>query len=69
MAAIRGHALIHEGAPHGDNGYPIHYGGFISSGGDGRGKCECGALSDWLTSGNTRKAWHRAHKAEIAGEQ
>jgi hypothetical protein len=62
---LPGHSLWYEGAAHDDNGGLI-WAGRISSVGAGRGKCECGALSEWLLSGNARKKWHREHKAQVA---
>jgi hypothetical protein len=62
---LDGHSLWYEGAAHDDNGKLV-WTGAIRSSGPGRGKCECGALSEWLRSGNARKAWHREHKAQVA---
>lgn len=64
MARLSGHELYNEGAAFDDRGkhrISLHGG----TGGEGKGKCSCGALSPKLTSGTQRKAWHRAHKAEI----
>jgi hypothetical protein len=57
-----GHALIREGAAHNDDGTAVRWN---SVSGTGRGLCECGEMSDVLTSGGTRKAWHRDHKGEV----
>lgn len=66
MSRLAGHELISEGAPFDIKGHPAFparssYG----TGGTGRGKCSCGALSDVLDSGTKRKVWHRGHKEEI----
>lgn len=66
MSRLAGHELISEGAPYDAKGrpaYPVRSG--YSTGGTGRGKCSCGALSDVLDSGAKRKGWHRGHKDEI----
>lgn len=66
MSRLAGHELTSEGAPHDAKGrpaYPVRYG--YGTGGTGRGKCSCGALSGVLDSGTKRKAWHRGHKDEI----
>ena len=64
---VTGHGLAHEGAPHDDNGNRIGtrspWG--IGTGGPGRARCACGALSDVLPSAPQRKAWHRHHKTEV----
>ena len=36
-----------------------------SVGNDGHARCSCGAESPHLPSQGKRKAWHRAHKAEV----
>lgn len=41
-------------------------GHWSSVGGLGHGLCECGAFSPLAWSSNTRKRWHREHKAEVA---
>lgn len=66
MTRVVGHALWYEGGAHDDNGYPIDVGGWVTRSGPGRAKCECGDLSEVLTSGAARRAWHKAHKAEVA---
>jgi hypothetical protein len=63
------HGLVFEGAPHGDNGERLFIGRgrfWGGVGGEGRGKCACGALSPVLPSAVKRKAWHREHKAEVS---
>ena len=80
-AALRvpGHALDSEGAPFSSpgcrNGSCVgiprvmklnQYWGSV--GGDGHGKCSCGAESDHLASGAARRAWHREHKRQVAEE-
>lgn len=63
-ARLSGHELYHEGAAYDDRGkHRLSLQG--GTGGEGKGKCSCGALSPKLTSGTQRKAWHRAHKTEI----
>lgn len=66
MSRLPGHELISEGAPFDAKGrpeFPSRSG--YGTGGKGRGKCSCGALSDVLDSGTKRKAWHRGHKENI----
>lgn len=67
-ARLAGHELRHEGAPYDEAGRRLNviWGG---TSGTGRGKCSYGKLSAALPSGNMRKAWHRAHKAEVRAEQ
>ena len=67
MSRVPGHELIREGAPFEANGrssYPARWGS--GTGGTGRGKCSCGALSEVLDSGAARKNWHRRHKDSVA---
>jgi hypothetical protein len=53
-----------EGAPFGLDGRRT--GHSFTSGGNGHGRCECGAFSPTeLPSANQRKAWHRHHKLEV----
>lgn len=61
MSALTGHGLLHEGAAFSGNDYRP----YLGTGGTGYARCSCGAKSAVLTSGNLRKAWHRAHKEEI----
>lgn len=64
---LTGHELIFEGAPHDAQGRRI---GFSGTGGEGRGRCSCGALSEVLASSTKRRGWHRdVHKAEIRKQQ
>lgn len=67
MSRIQGHALRSEGAPHmpRSDGWE-RVGHWSSVGGLGHGLCECGAFSPLAWSSNTRKRWHREHKAEVA---
>lgn len=65
MARITGHGLIREGAAHDDNGDLDTRTWVVNTSGAGRGKCQCGALSEVLPSGNARRAWHKVHKAEV----
>lgn len=61
---LSGHDLFYEGAAYDDRGHrrlSLHGG----TGGVGKGKCMCGALSPKLDSGSQRKRWHRAHKVEV----
>lgn len=62
-ARLHGHALWGEGAPHKDNGIRIWH-----MPAKGRGKCECGDLSEVLETNADRKRWHRAHKDEVRAE-
>jgi hypothetical protein len=65
MARITGHALLNEGAGYDDNGDRI--GSWIANtAGEGRAKCQCGELSEWLPSGGARRKWHASHKTQIA---
>lgn len=61
-ARIPGHALYGLGMAHNDRGGGIWRGDTAN----GRGKCECSALSPWLPSNTARQQWHREHKADIA---
>jgi hypothetical protein len=68
VTRLTGHGLMHEGAAYDDDGNMI-WTGRVNTAGPGRGKCECGALSDPLPSGNARKSWHRdVHKPQVAQE-
>lgn len=63
------HGLLFEGAPHDEKGHRIVYGragSYQGVGGEGRGKCRCGKLSEVLPSAYKRKAWHKLHKAEVS---
>lgn len=63
------HWLADEGAAYikvGQYSWRISYKG---TGGIGRAKCSCGALSEDLPSGNQRKKWHREHRAEAKALQ
>lgn len=67
-AAVRlaGHELLSEGSPFVKEGRHSHLAhSHYGTGGTGRGKCSCGALSEVLDSGTKRKAWHRGHKDEV----
>lgn len=57
---VKGHTLVREGWPHWSNDDPLN---FRSK--KGRGKCSCGAMSEWLGSTAQRKRWHKQHKAEV----
>lgn len=59
---LKGHALVGEGQPFNDAGRAVGYGW---TGGEGRAKCECGALSPVLSSGRARQAWHADHKQAV----
>lgn len=65
MSRVIGHTLAFEGAAHDEHGTRLH----IHTGDTGRGKCSCGTLSEVLPSGTARKAWHRAHKDDVAAKQ
>ncbi len=62
MKPVKGHALLHEGAPYDNSGKRIYRYG---SGGEGRAKCECGAMSESTPSLKRRKEWHRDHKETV----
>lgn len=64
MPRVYGHGLVGEGAPHDEQRHRV--GRWSVTAGEGRGLCQCGALSSVLLSANQRKAWHRQHKAEQA---
>lgn len=38
----------------------------MGTGGHGRGKCICGAMSEPLTSQPARRQWHDQHKSDMA---
>lgn len=59
---LPGHGLLREGMP-----YTLFGGEWteVRSAWVGRGRCSCGAFSDYLPSNNARKRWHRDHKDEI----
>lgn len=61
---VPGHTLRHEGAAYAVNedGQVVR----VWEGRYGRALCSCGELSGLLHSGNQRKLWHAAHKAEVA---
>jgi hypothetical protein len=65
VTRLTGHRFEREGSAHDDNG-DLLAGAWVRTSGPGRGRCECGALSESLPSGNARKAWHRDHKAQVA---
>jgi len=57
------HSLVSEGYPFDENSNPIsHPIGVRATTGVGRGLCNCGMLSDVLSSTAARKRWHREHK-------
>lgn len=66
---LAGHTLLWEGAAHDDGGQKVRSGYYSTKGGQGRGKCSCGDLSEVLDSANQRKQWHRDHKARIRAER
>lgn len=59
---LAGHSLSGAGAPHDRDGDRINPTG---TGGQGRARCSCGALSPVLSSAGQRHAWHRQHKADV----
>jgi len=59
---VPGHGLRSEGALHDINGRRVNPTG---TSGDGRARCQCGVLSEWLTSAARRKAWNREHKQNV----
>ena len=66
MRAIKGHGLAGEGAPHDAEGKRIFKDIWsVGTGGEGRGKCSCGELSEVLPSGGARKRWHKTHKENL----
>lgn len=56
---VAGHSLLAEGAAFDDDGERISWN---TTGGEGRAKCSCGALSEPLVSGIKRRDWHNEHK-------
>ena len=60
---VAGHELFDEGSAVDSKGRRIYPG---TIGGTGMARCSCGTKSEVLTSGNQRKAWHRAHKLEVS---
>jgi hypothetical protein len=66
MTRVAGHGLMGEGAPYDDN--LMRRGWWASTGGEGRARCQCGAVSEVLSSASARKAWHRQHKAELSSQ-
>ena len=58
-----------EGGAHTSGGDPIHPSQFwTSTGGQGHGKCECGALSPNSGGRKYRRVWHVEHKTAIRNE-
>lgn len=69
MKPIKGHALQREGGPFDENGRFIGEKFFYTTrGGRGRAKCECGALSEELSSSKPRQRWHRQHKEAVLAQ-
>ena len=66
---VAGHSLLWDGAPHNDQGQRIAHVYLMEKGGEGRGKCSCGTLSDVLPSKGARQRWHKEHKAEVVAER
>lgn len=66
VTRVTGHGLVAEGAPHDDAGRRIS-GIRAATSGPGRGRCQCGALSDTLESTAARRSWHREHKMGVCG--
>lgn len=68
---VKGHGLVQEGKALRKDGCKTcdyWYRARLGVGGEGHGKCSCGAVSDHLLSGADRKAWHKDHKALIFDE-
>lgn len=63
MRRVPGHGLLFEGAAFDQFGDRI--GWWSTTGNAGHAKCECGALSEELPSGNARRRWHAEHKATL----
>ncbi|GAA2347487.1 hypothetical protein [Dactylosporangium salmoneum] len=63
MTRVAGHGLLREGAIYDENGHLPH--GAVVRSGPGRGKCECGSLSEVLPSTAARRRWHADHKGEV----
>jgi hypothetical protein len=61
---IAGHALMNEGAAFDDSGIRAYH-LYATTGGIGRAKCECGEMSEVLTSVGARQYWHRLHKEDV----
>lgn len=59
------HSLIGDGAGHNADGIRLPNAWSVTVGG-GHALCRCGALSPDLASRNARRAWHRAHRADLA---
>lgn len=63
---VRGHALCREGGAFDENGTFLGARLFYTTiGGPGRAMCECGALSEVLSTTRQRQQWHREHKAAV----
>jgi len=64
---LTGHSLYREGAPCDENGLTIadKIGSYELRGGEGRGACSCGQVSNLLPSSYKRRLWHKEHKAEM----
>lgn len=67
MKRIAGHALQAEGAAFlvNERGETVRVGSWRTTGGFGRGHCECGDLGPLSSSAADRKRWHRQHKASL----
>jgi hypothetical protein len=59
---MSGHDLLLGGTAFDNAGYPFRW---EKTAGEGRAKCSCGVLSEWLHSGAERKRWHKEHKAQV----
>jgi hypothetical protein len=64
MARITGHDLMCDGAPYDDTGHLTAL-RLWKPDNQGRGRCECGAMSDWLPSDTARKDWHWGHREAV----
>lgn len=63
---VTGHMLVAEGAAHVWNGRRYDRRFIWGVGGEGKGLCSCGAVSEVLASGAARKRWHTGHKQAVA---
>lgn len=67
IGRMPGHALRRQGAAFNEHGKLINLFDGIHTycGGEGRGMCSCGVLSEVLPSSYARRKWHWKHKQEV----
>lgn len=63
---VEGHTLVGGGAPFTDQGNRVARDRHWGAGGQGRGRCSCGVLSEVLPTKAKRMRWHREHKAAVS---